>query len=104
MKYVFQTSGKLYLVLEFAQGGELFNLLEREHVFDEKWASFYLAEIALALGHLHSKGVIYRDLKPENVLLDKDGHVKLTDFGLCKQNIFTSDGLTKTFCGTVEYM
>lgn len=104
MKYAFQTDGKLYMILEFAQGGELFNLLEREHVFDDKWASFYLAEIALALGHLHKHGVIYRDLKPENVLLDHQGHVKLTDFGLCKQNVFQTSDLAQTFCGTVEYM
>lgn len=103
MKYAYQTEGTLYLILEFAQGGELFSLLERQHTFDDSWASFYLAEIALALGHLHSVGVIYRDLKPENVLLSGKGHVKLADFGLCKQNIFHGD-MSSTFCGTVEYM
>lgn len=105
MKYAFQTEGKLYMILEFAQGGELFNLLEQENIFDEVWAAFYLAEITLALGHLHTNGVIYRDLKPENILLDRDGHVKLADFGLCKQNVYEgNDNLAQTFCGTVEYM
>jgi len=104
MKYAFQTEGKLYMILEFAQGGELFNLLEQENIFDEEWASFYLAEITLALGHLHTNGVIYRDLKPENILLDREGHVKLADFGLCKQNVYEGSDLAQTFCGTVEYM
>lgn len=101
--YAFQTGGKLYLILEYLPGGELFMHLEREGIFSEETACFYLAEITLALEHLHSCGIIYRDLKPENILLDKDGHVKLTDFGLCKESL--EDGeTTHTFCGTVEYM
>lgn len=101
--YAFQTNGKLYLILEYLSGGELFMHLEREGIFMEDSAGFYLAEITLALEHLHRQGIIYRDLKPENVLLDASGHVKLTDFGLCKESI--EDGLlTHTFCGTIEYM
>lgn len=101
--YAFQTGGKLYLILEYLSGGELFMHLEREGIFLEDTTCFYLSEIILALEHLHSLGIIYRDLKPENVLLDAQGHVKLTDFGLCKEHI--QEGIvTHTFCGTIEYM
>lgn len=101
--YAFQTDGKLYLILEYLSGGELFMQLEREGIFMEDMASFYLAEILLGLEHLHSEGIIYRDLKPENILLDFNGHIKLTDFGLCKESIFEG-AQTHTFCGTIEYM
>ncbi|XP_037904473.1 ribosomal protein S6 kinase beta-2 isoform X2 [Hermetia illucens] len=101
--YAFQTGGKLYLILEYLSGGELFMHLEREGIFLEDTTCFYLSEIILALEHLHSLGIIYRDLKPENILLDSKGHVKLTDFGLCKEHI--QEGIvTHTFCGTIEYM
>jgi len=103
LKYAFQTGGKLYLILEYLSGGELFMHLEREGIFMEDMACFYLAEITMALGHLHSKGIIYRDLKPENILLDMHGHIKLTDFGLCKESIHEG-AMTHTFCGTIEYM
>lgn len=101
--YAFQTKGKLYLILEYLSGGELFMHLEREGIFLEDTACFYVAEITLALEHLHRQGIIYRDLKPENILLDAQGHVKLTDFGLCKESI-DEDAVTHTFCGTIEYM
>jgi len=101
--YAFQTKGKLYLILEYLSGGELFMHLEREGIFLEDTACFYVAEITLALEHLHRQGIIYRDLKPENILLDAQGHVKLTDFGLCKESIDEST-VTHTFCGTIEYM
>ncbi|KAM3723283.1 Ribosomal protein S6 kinase beta [Dirofilaria immitis] len=101
--YAFQTGGKLYLILEYLSGGELFMHLEREGLFMEDTAAFYLSEIVCSLEHLHRQGIIYRDLKPENILLDSRGHVKLTDFGLCKESI-EGDQKTHTFCGTIEYM
>ncbi|XP_036596780.1 ribosomal protein S6 kinase beta-2-like [Trichosurus vulpecula] len=101
--YAFQTAGKLYLILEYLSGGELFTQLEREGIFKEDTACFYLGEITLALGHLHSQGIIYRDLKPENIMLSSQGHIKLTDFGLCKESIHEGS-VTYTFCGTIEYM
>uniref|UniRef100_A0A1I8EZT7 non-specific serine/threonine protein kinase n=1 Tax=Wuchereria bancrofti TaxID=6293 RepID=A0A1I8EZT7_WUCBA len=103
LHYAFQTEGKLYLILDFLPGGDLFNRLSKEIMFTEDDVKFYLAEIALALGHLHSLGIAYRDLKPENVLLDVDGHINLTDFGLSKESV-EKNGKTYSFCGTVEYM
>jgi serine/threonine protein kinase len=69
--YYFQTEGKLYLILDFLRGGDLFTRLSKEVMFTEEDVKFYLAELALALNHLHSLGIIYRDLKPENLLLVK---------------------------------
>ena len=103
LHYAFQTNHKLYLILEYLSGGELFTLLEREGVFLEDAASFYIGEITLALEHLHSNGIIYRDLKPENIMLNSRGHVVLTDFGLSKESLY-GDATTHTFCGTTEYM
>ncbi|KAM6324147.1 serine/threonine-protein kinase Sgk1 isoform 3-T3 [Aegotheles albertisi] len=82
---------------------ELFYHLQRERCFLEPRARFYAAEIASALGYLHSLNIVYRDLKPENILLDSQGHIVLTDFGLCKENI-EHNGTTSTFCGTPEYL
>ncbi|XP_028836453.1 serine/threonine-protein kinase Sgk2b isoform X3 [Denticeps clupeoides] len=103
LHYSFQTSEKLYFVLDYASGGELFYHLQRERVFLEPRARFYAAEIASALGYLHTLRIIYRDLKLENVLLDRQGHVLLTDFGLCKEGVGAT-GHTGTFCGTPEYL
>ncbi|XP_065225876.1 ribosomal protein S6 kinase 2 beta isoform X3 [Planococcus citri] len=102
LHYAFQTEGKLYLILDFLRGGDLFTRLSKEVMFTEEDVKFYLAELALALNHLHSLGIIYRDLKPENILLDADGHISLTDFGLSKLPL--NDQKTYSFCGTVEYM
>uniref|UniRef100_A0A4W5KIR7 Serum/glucocorticoid regulated kinase 2 n=1 Tax=Hucho hucho TaxID=62062 RepID=A0A4W5KIR7_9TELE len=82
---------------------ELFYHLQREHCFLEPRARFYTAELASAIGYLHSHNIVYRDLKPENVLLDSEGHVVLTDFGLCKEGI-DPESTTSTFCGTPEYL
>jgi len=84
LHFAFQTPKKLYFVMDFLNGGELFYHLKLEGRFSEMRTSFYAAEILLALECLHSNGIIYRDLKPENVLLDSEGHIKLTDFGLSK--------------------
>lgn len=84
LSFAFQSNSKLYLIMEFVNGGELFYHLKVSRCFDQNRARFYAAECLLALEHLHSKGVIYRDLKPENILLGSDGHIKLTDFGLSK--------------------
>ncbi|XP_034044548.1 ribosomal protein S6 kinase alpha-2 [Thalassophryne amazonica] len=103
LHYAFQTEGKLYLILDFLRGGDLFTRLSKEVMFTEDDVKFYLAELALALDHLHSLGIIYRDLKPENILLDEEGHIKITDFGLSKEAI-DHDKRAYSFCGTIEYM
>ncbi|XP_072907203.1 ribosomal protein S6 kinase alpha-2 isoform X2 [Hemitrygon akajei] len=103
LHYAFQTEGKLYLILDFLRGGDLFTRLSKEVMFTEEDVKFYLAELALALDHLHGLGIIYRDLKPENVLLDEDGHIKITDFGLSKEAV-DHDKRAYSFCGTIEYM
>lgn len=103
LKFSFQSKEKLYLVLAFVNGGELFHHLQREGKFNETRSRFYAAELLLALEHLHGFNVVYRDLKPENILLDYTGHIALCDFGLCKLNMSAND-TTNTFCGTPEYL
>jgi serine/threonine protein kinase len=103
LHYAFQTPEKLYFVIDFLNGGELFYHLRKEQRFPEDRTRFYAAEIVLALEYLHKNGVIYRDLKPENVLLDSNGHLKLTDFGLSKMGI-VGESMSYTFCGTPEYL
>lgn len=103
LKFSFQTPQKLYFVLAFVNGGELFYHLRKERRFNIPRSRFYAAELLCALECLHSFNVIYRDLKPENILLDYQGHIALCDFGLCK--IGVKDGeKTNTFCGTAEYL
>lgn len=108
--YAFQDKKKLYLILEYAQGGELFHHLVMERSFTEEVTAFYMAEMVLALDHLHRNlGVVYRDLKPENCLLDAEGHLLLTDFGLSKvaledPNDLASAKKCNSFLGTVDYM
>lgn len=103
LRYSFQTKDRLIFVMEYVNGGELFFHLSRERVFSEERSRFYAAEIVLAVKYLHDNKVVYRDLKLENLLLDSDGHIKITDFGLCKEDI-TYGATTKTFCGTPEYL
>lgn len=102
LRFAFQTPAKLYMVLDYLNGGELFFHLKTSRKFTEDRARFYGAEIAMAMGHLHGKDMIYRDLKPENILLDHEGHVRLTDFGLAKTSVKGQSA--NTFCGTPEYL
>jgi len=104
LNYSFQTEDKLYFILDYVNGGELFYHLQREKRFTEERVRFYGSEIVLALEYLHNAGVVYRDLKPENLLLTNEGHICMTDFGLCKEGLFSPDDRTETFCGTPEYL
>ena len=103
LRYAFQNPKKLYFVLEYCPGGELFFHLSRAGKFEEPRAIFYAACVTLALEHLHRINVVYRDLKPENVLIDGQGYAKITDFGLSKENIM-DNASARTFCGTPEYL
>eukprot|EP00300_Choanocystis_sp_HF-7_P042252 c9011_g1_i2.p1 GENE.c9011_g1_i2~~c9011_g1_i2.p1 ORF type:complete len:426 (-),score=101.37 c9011_g1_i2:107-1384(-) len=103
LHYAFQTAGKLYLLLDYVRGGELFFQLKREGVFSEARVRLYIAEIILALEYMHERSIVYRDLKPENILLDVDGHIVLTDFGLSKEAVSSING-ARTVCGTPEYL
>jgi len=118
MHSAFQTEGKVYLILDFLRGGDLFTRLSKEVLFTEDDVMFYLAELILALEHLHSLGIVYRDLKPEkfvpyaptihsllspapldfSILLDGEGHINITDFGLSKESVYQEDR-TYSFCG-----
>jgi serum/glucocorticoid-regulated kinase 2 len=103
MKYAFQAETKLYLVLDYVNGGDMFGHLQLVKHFKVDQVRLYAAEMVLAFEHLHSLNIVYRDLKPENVLVCHDGHLKLTDFGLIKENM-TADSTTSSFCGTPEYL
>lgn len=103
LHFAFQSPKKLHLVLEYCAGGELFYHLSRAGKFSEGRCRFYASEICLAIAYLHKLHIVYRDLKPENLLLDSKGHVKITDFGLSKQGI--EDNISaNTMCGTPEYL
>ncbi|KAL8038918.1 hypothetical protein ABFX02_10G002400 [Erythranthe guttata] len=102
LRYSFQTKYRLYLVLDFVNGGHLFFQLYHHGLFREELARIYTAEIISAVSHLHANGIMHRDLKPENILLDAEGHAMLTDFGLAKE--LEKNGRSNSMCGTVEYM
>lgn len=102
LHYTFQTDEKLYYILDFVNGGELHSKLLKKVRLKESLAKFYAAEILLGLKCLHENGVLYRDLKPRNVLVDKDGHIKLIDFGLSK--IQSEPENHRMICGTPHYV
>ncbi|GFZ17496.1 serine/threonine protein kinase 2 [Actinidia rufa] len=102
LRYSFQTKSKLYLILDFVNGGHLFFHLYRQGIFSEDQARIYTAEIVSAVSHLHKCDIVHRDLKPENILMDADGHVVLTDFGLAKE--IDKSSRSNSMCGTTEYM
>jgi serine/threonine protein kinase len=101
--WTFQTTDRTFMVMDYLKGGELFERLQEERKFSQQRTQLYAAEIVLALEYLHSKQLIYRDLKAENVMIDEQGHLKLRDFGLVKSGMGPTS-TTTTFCGTIEYM
>ena len=98
----FQTDKYIYYILDYCPGGEIYRLLRRRHRFCERETQFYAAQLVLAIEAMHKKNILYRDLKPENVLIDSDGYLKITDFGLSKQDIEKTGA--KSICGTPEYI
>lgn len=102
MEFLFVSELRLFFVMPFVRGGELYRFFKARRRFKEKEVKFYAVQIALALGYLHRKGIVHRDLKLENILVDMDGYLKIIDFGLAK--MLDSGGMTKTYCGTPEYL
>ncbi|EGR28006.1 protein kinase domain protein [Ichthyophthirius multifiliis] len=102
--YAFQNTDKLFLILNYCPGGDLGELLQKEKQLSEQQVLNYSAEIVLALEHLHSKDIIFRDLKPDNIVLDHQGHALLTDFGLSKEGVLENATGAKSFCGSIAYL
>lgn len=102
MDFVFQSDTRLYFVIEFLRGGELYKHFLKRKRFQEDEAKFYATQIALAIGHLHKQSILHRDLKLENIMINGDGYIKVIDFGLAK--IINDDSLAMSFCGTPEYL
>ena len=98
----FTSKNYLYMVLDLCPGGDLFSLVQRHQKFTPNEAKLLFAEVVIAVEHLHQNNILYRDLKPENILIDEWGHLKLTDFGLSKENFNANDEAT-TVCGSPEY-
>ena len=98
----FQTETRVYFVMEYVSGGDLMLHIQRKQ-FSLRQANFYASEVLLALEYFHAQGIIYRDLKLDNILLTLDGHVKVADYGLCKEEMWHGQ-TTSTFCGTPEFM
>lgn len=104
LRYAFQNSEYLFLIMDYYPGGDLGSYLVDEGTFNEKKAKVYIAEIILALEEIHKNDIIFRDLKPENVMIDAEGHIALIDFGLSKERVSSNNQGARSFCGSVAYL
>ena len=102
MDYLFQSQLRLYFIMPFVKGGELYKVFQKQKRFTEEIVKFYAAQIAMAIGYLHDQGIAHRDLKLENILIDSDGYLKIIDYGLAK--MIGQEELSMSFCGTPEYL
>lgn len=102
LHFAFQTPDHLYMILDYCPGGDFSYHIAR-HLFEEDEAKFFIAELILAIEHLHNMDIIYRDLKPDNILIDSQGHIKLADFGLAKENV-SDNKIAQSFCGSPAYL
>lgn len=103
LEFAFQTTSRLYLIMEYCPGGDMGQALAKHRRFELDLARIYAAEIVLAIEYLHKNEIIFRDLKPDNVVFDEDGHALLTDFGLSKTGMGASS-VSNSFCGSVAYL
>ena len=104
LRYAFQTPEKLFLLLDYAPGGNMSRALHKDKRFSEERARCYMSELLLALEDLHKRDIIFRDLKPDNVVFDVDGHALLTDFGLSKEGVLNNSSGARSFCGSPAYL
>ena len=102
MEYLFQSEARLYFVMPFINGGELYKIFQEKKRFDENIVKFYAAQIIIAIGKLHEKGIMHRDLKLENIMVDSTGYIKIIDYGLAK--MLSIDEVATSYCGTPEYL
>lgn len=103
LHFTFQSKEKIFMAFDYHNGGELFYHLQKKKRFSQDEVRFYASEIFLALFYMHNKNIIYRDIKPENIIMDKNGHIRIVDFGLAKK-LDKGNGKTASFCGTNEYI
>ena len=104
LRYAFQTTDHLFLISDYCPGGDLAQYLEIEEKFSEEKAKLYMQEIVLGIEALHMQNIIFRDLKPDNIIIDEDGHALLTDFGLSKEHVRKGEYGAKSFCGSYAYL
>ena len=102
MEFMFHSDYRIHFVMPFVRGGELYKIYQSKKRFNEKVVRFYASQIVLAIGYLHSKGIVHRDLKLENILVDQNGYLKIIDYGLAK--ILKNNEEATSFCGTPEYL